>query len=136
MFHYAVSSVRHAGDKEPAPLASGKGRLELVTAGGRSFMPSGLVHVDADLTDPAVGGLTPPFTAASLPSADRPMRGDSSTFWALVMWLQALLLVAVGTVWAFHRWGRPQAWIVSVPVLALVGLATAGELVRLLPNVL
>ena len=56
--------------------------------------------------------------------------------WALVMWLQALTLLCIGFVWSWHRWGRAQAWVVFVPVLVLVGLATAGEAVRLLPNLI
>jgi len=39
-------------------------------------------------------------------------------------------------VWAWYRWGRPQAWIVFLPPMLFVGLGAAGEIVRLLPNLL
>jgi len=44
--------------------------------------------------------------------------------------------LSVGAVWAWHRWGHAQAWIVFLPPLLLVGLATSGEVARLLPNLL
>jgi hypothetical protein len=44
--------------------------------------------------------------------------------------------VALIAVWAWHRWGRAQTWIVCLPVLILVGLGAAGELAQLLPNLL
>jgi hypothetical protein len=56
--------------------------------------------------------------------------------WALVLWLQLLVVLAVAAVWAWFRWGRAQAWIVFTPPLILVGLGVAGELARLLPNVM
>lgn len=134
VFHYSVTGRRHAGDVQPAQTSPN--RLELATAAGVPFIPRGVVYVDAVLKDAAVGGARPPFTATSLPANERPLRGDTGTLWALAMWLQALLLVALGAVWGFHRWGRAQTWIVFVPLVAVVGLATAGEIVRLLPNLL
>jgi hypothetical protein len=64
------------------------------------------------------------------------MGTDNSTIWALALWLQALIVLAVGAVWAWNRWSRPATWIVVLPPLALVGLAAAGEIARLLPNLL
>ena len=95
-----------------------------------------VLYVDATLTDVAVGGAVPPVSSAALPVADRPLRGDTSTLWAMAMWLQALIVVAIGAVWAFQRWGRAQSWLVFTPLLLFVGLAAAGELARLLPNLL
>lgn len=134
VFHYTVVGLRRAGDPEPPMNVSN--RLELVTAAGMPFIPHGVLYVDATLKDSAVGGARPAFTAASLPAAERALDGDTGTLWALAMWLQALLVVALGAVWSFHRWGRAQTWIVFVPLIAVVGLASAGEIVRLLPNLL
>jgi hypothetical protein len=50
--------------------------------------------------------------------------------------MQALLVVTVAFVWAWHRWGRAKAWIVGFPVLLLVGLMVADQVARLLPNLL
>jgi hypothetical protein len=64
------------------------------------------------------------------------MHSDTRTLWALALWLQALIVAAAGAVWAWHRWGRAQAWIVFLPVLLLLSLSAAGEAARLLPNLL
>ena len=133
VFHYGVVGRRHAGDPQPAGAVN---RLVLATAAGVPFIPNGVLYVDAELRDTAVGGARPPFTAASLPANERPLKGDTGTLWALALWLQALLVVAVGAVWAFHRWGRAHTWIVFAPLTVVVGLAAAGEIVRLLPNLL
>ncbi len=134
VYQYVVIGVR--GDGAPLPPApkAGSSRLVLVTAAGRPFLPSGLIRVDADLVGQPTGGPARLFTEDTLPGAERPLANDSSTMWALVMWLQALTVLCIGFVWAWHRWGRAQAWVVFIPLLLLVGLAVAGEVARLLPN--
>lgn len=136
VFAFEVIGVRRAGDPVPPALLRGKARLSLVTADGAAFMPSGLLRVDADLVGDAVGGARPGVPSGALPASEQALGTDSGTLWALALWLQAFILVAVAAVWAWHRWGRPQAWIVFTPLVALVGLGTAGELARLLPNLL
>jgi hypothetical protein len=64
------------------------------------------------------------------------MATDPTTLWALAMWLQVLLMVAVGGIWAWHRWGRARTWVIFVPAVLLVGLAVSGEIAKLLPNLL
>jgi len=46
------------------------------------------------------------------------------------------LLSPVGIAWSWHRWGRPQTWIVFFPLTALVGLSASAQALRLLPNLL
>jgi sortase A len=133
-FNFRVRGVRRAGDLAPAPPAAGKGRLLLATAAGVPFLPNGVLRVDADLEGEAVGGPARLLTLADLPAEEQIMSGDSRTLWVLVLWLQALIALAIGAVWAWHRWGRAQAWVVFLPPLLLVGLAAAGEVARLLPN--
>jgi LPXTG-site transpeptidase (sortase) family protein len=136
VFAFEVLGVRRAGDPVPPPLERGRARLSLVTADGAAFLPSGLVRVDADLVGDAVGGARPAVPNGALPPSEQALGTDTSTLWALALWLQALTIVAVAGVWAWHRWGRPQTWIVFTPLVLLVGLGTAGELARLLPNLL
>ena len=99
-------------------------------------MPSGVLRVDADLQGAAVGGAAPLLTSTSLPKRERELAGDSSTLWALALWLQFLILGSVGLVWAWNRWGKAQAWVVFFPLLLLLGLAASGEVFRLLPNLM
>jgi sortase A len=134
VFEYTVSGVRREGDPLPAPLAAGQSRLTLITADGAAFFPSGVLRVDADLEGTAVGG-PPRLASASVDPAERVMAGERSSLWALALWLQSLIAMTTLAVWSWHRWGRAQTWIAFTPALIFVGLATAGELVRLLPNV-
>jgi LPXTG-site transpeptidase (sortase) family protein len=135
-FEYTVIGVRLAGDPAPPAAAAGVGRLTLVTAGGREFLPEGVIRVDAELAEGAVVGAARLYSAAALPNEDRLMAADTRTLWVLAFWLQALIAVSLGAVWAWHRWGHAQAWVVFLPVLLLVGLSASGEVARLLPNLL
>lgn len=136
VFEYSVIGVRLEGDPAPAPPVAGEGRLTLVTAGGRSFLPDGVIRVDAALKEGAVVGPARLYGPGVLPVEDRLMAADTRTVWVLAFWLQALILMALGAVWAWHRWGRAQAWVVFLPALTLVGLSASGEVARLLPNLL
>ena len=135
-FTFRVIAVRRDGDPAPAAAARGTSRLTLVTAAGRAFFPEGVLRVDADLEGQAVVGPARLISASGLPAAERLMAGDTRTLWALALWLQALIALSIGAVWAWHRWGRVQTWIVFLPALLLVGLCVSGEAARLLPNLL
>jgi hypothetical protein len=136
VFTFTVIAVHYSGDPAPAAPAKDASRLVLATAAGTSFLPNGLVQVDADLDGTATGGPARLITGETLPAEERAMNNDTRTLWALALWLQAVILASAGAVWAWHRWGRAQAWIVFLPVLMLLGLSAAGEAARLLPNLL
>ncbi len=136
VFEFRVLGVRHEGDPAPAPLAAGAARLLLITATGTAYFPNGVVRVDADLHGKAAVGPARVLDASGLPAEEKLMAGDSRTLWTLALWLQALIVLTLGAVWAWHRWGRAQAWVVFLPPLMLVGLFASGEAVRLLPNLL
>lgn len=131
---YEVIGVRRDGDPLPAPLESGEGRLLLMTAAGRPFVPDGVVRVDARLVTTPQPGRAQVVTANTLPPPDQPMASDTGTLWALVFWMQALLVASVVFVWAWHRWSRAKAWIVMTPVLLVIGLFVAQQGAKLLPN--
>lgn len=133
---YRITGVRRAGDPVPPPVAAGGGRLTLVTATGLPYLPSGTVRVDADLVTDAQPSPPRPVTAGQLGPEDKPLAGDRGVLVGLVLWSQLLLLAACGFAWARVRWGVRQAWVVGVPVLAAVGLATAHAAAGLLPNLL
>jgi sortase A len=137
VFEFSVIGVQYAGEPVPPPPATAtSARLVLATASGTQFLPTGVVQVAADLKGDATGGPVRLVTAEQLPAEERAMHSDSRTLWALALWLQALIVAAAGALWAWHRWGRPQAWIVFLPVLLLLSLSAAGEAARLLPNLL
>jgi LPXTG-site transpeptidase (sortase) family protein len=133
---YTVIDKRESGDPSPPPLASGKGRLVLETATGLPFIPGGILRVDANLdtqTFPTPASVIP---SGALPSSEEALGTDTSTLWALVLWLEALVLVAVAIVWSWHRWGRHQTWIVLAPLALLISLYVVNEFMRLLPNLM
>ncbi|WP_019075072.1 sortase [Streptomyces hokutonensis] len=133
---YQVTDVRRAGDPAPAALAAGQGRLVLVTATGPHFMPAGVLRVDADLVSTAFQTPAAVIRSGTLPDSEEPLARPDGVPWPLVMWLQALLLAAVAAVWAWHRWGRHQTWIVFAPLVAVLGLQVATRTTELLPNLL
>lgn len=135
-FSFRVVAVRREGDPLPEPLGSDAGRVLLATADGAPFLPSGVLRVDADLVGEPVVGPPHAYNAETLPAQERLMASDARTLWALALWLQALTGVALVAVWAYHRWGMVRTWVVFLPPLLLVGLATSGQVARLLPNLL
>ncbi len=135
-FDFEVMGVREEGDPAPPLPSRGEGRLLLATAAGTPFMPSGVLRVDAKLDGEAVGGPRPLVASGSLPRSEQLMGADTSTLWALALWLQALILASIGAVWAWYRWGRAKAWVVFLPPMLLIGLSAAGEAARLMPNLL
>lgn len=135
-YEFEVIGVRREGDPVPAPVATGSSRLVLATADGRPYLPEGVLRVDADLVGTAVVGPARAYSAATLPSSEQLMGADTSTLWALALWIQVLIALSLGAVWSWHRWGHAQAWVVFLPPLLLVGLATSSQVARLLPNLL
>lgn len=130
---YQVLDVRRAGDPVPPQLAGTQGRLILVTADGRSLIPSGVVRVDADLTSTAHAD---PMNPVAIAAGEEALGTDNAAWLPLVMWGQGLLIVLVALSWARVRWGRWQTWIVAVPVLLFFGLSIADQVTRLLPNIM
>lgn len=136
VFRYVVSGARRDGDVLPAPIGRNGARLTLVTAAGSPFLPDGVYSVDAELDGSPTGGPARVYSAESLPLDERAMAGTNRTLWALALWLQGLILLSVGAAWSWNRWSRAASWIVFFPPLLLVGLSVAGEVARLLPNLL
>ncbi|MGW3917017.1 sortase [Streptomyces sp. NPDC005070] len=131
---YRVFGLRRAGDPAPAPLDAGKGRMVLLTATGADFMPGGVLRVDAELVSAPAQTPAAVIRSGTLPEAEQPLARPGGVPWPLVMWLQALVVAAVAAVWAWHRWGRHQTWIVFAPVVAVLGLQVATRATELLPN--
>ena len=130
---FRVVRVRTAGARV-RPAAAGTARLTLGTAAGTAFAPSGVVWVDAD----KVGAPLPSAAVPAVPllPGELPLATDTSTLWALLLWLEALVLLLVGTVWTWKRWGRAHALIIFTAPMLLVWTLMADQVARLLPNLL
>jgi sortase A len=133
---FKVLDVRRAGDPIPAAPAVGAGRLQLITATGPMYRPTGIVRVDADLVSAVQPAPALTVNIAPLVKAEYPLQGDSSVLMPLVLWAQALLLAAALVAWARVRWGFWQSWIVGLPLLGALGFAVADRVAQLLPNLM
>lgn len=143
---FSVTDVRRAGDEQPPPPAEGSARLTLISAEGTPYLAESTVRVDATLVSTSADGTAVDKTAfpagvrsattATLPDSERPMAGDPSNAFALVLWAQLFLIAVVFVTWARERWGRWQAWTVGAPLLLATGWAVSDQVVAFLPNLL
>lgn len=138
VFRYSVERVRRPGDSLPPALATGQSRLVLGSAEGPGWRnriaPTSVVYVDALLAtgaQPAPGGRT-----TVLPQEEQVMQPMTEPLFALVLWLQALVLFVVAVMWLRSRWGHWQAWAVGLPLLLAVVVGASGTATQLLPNLL
>jgi sortase A len=136
LFHYIVTDVRGNGDPLPPALSATAGRLTFVTSRGTGWRdgwaPNTSVFVDATLQGKAQPAL--PGRPTTIAANAVEMHGDTSGLIILVLWLQALLLVAGGVTWARMRWGLWQAWLAGAPAILAVVWEISSQTLRLLPN--
>lgn len=134
---FAVVGTRYQKDQELPQLRPGESRLVLETSRGPlPYTPSGMVRVDARLVSEVKDPGQRQTAANMLPLSHREMATDTSTVWALVFGLQALLALELGLMWAVRRLGKRQIWAVFLPVALLISLIVTDQVVRLLPNLL
>jgi sortase A len=69
-------------------------------------------------------------------SSELGLNRDGTSVLALLLWLQLLLLASLGTVWLLRRQRRWPAYLVCVPVLALLVLLVFDSFTPLLPSTL
>lgn len=135
---YEVEHVRHVGDPFPPALPDGGSQLTLISSEGghwyNGWQPSRPVYLDAKLTSkvlPDPGG-----RLSSVPKAEKPMHGDPSVLFELVLWLPLLALASVLAVWLAARWGRWQTWLVGTPIVLAALWGVSETAVQLLPNLM
>ena len=133
-FTYRVEGVRRTGDPLPSakPIADGGSRLTMVTAeGGNPLQPDSTVFVDALLRgEPQPAAEHPQL----IPRDERSLASEQAALLPLVLWMQALVLVAVAIAWARVRWGRWETHLVGLPVVLAVLWYVYEAGARLLPN--
>lgn len=128
---FRVVRVRPAG-ASVRPPAPGTSRLTLGTATGGFLTPSGVVWVDAAKIGAPLAAAHPPDT--TLLASEAPLAVDTSTLWALLLWLEALGILLTLAVWTWRRWGHAQAWIVFSAPMLVVWVCISDQVARLLPN--
>jgi sortase (surface protein transpeptidase) len=133
---FEVIGVRREGELLPLPLDEGEGRLELITADGNPLVPTGALHIDADLVGEAFEAPSPVFTKAVLEPSEFAMATDVSGLIPTLFWAQLLFAAIVIVRWVRSRWGIWQTWIIAIPVVLALGAATASNAMTLFPNLL
>lgn len=131
---FRVIDVRYAGQKAPALASSTAGRLTLVTSSGTPFLSGSVVRVDADLIGKAFPTPQPVLRLGSVSAAEDPLSSDPSGWLQLFLWGELALVVTVGVVVAYRRWGTWHTWIVGLPLALLIGTEMAKQVVIVLPN--
>jgi len=132
---YTVIDLRRAGDPDPPALATGAGRLLLVTADGTPLDPTGILYVDADLTSkpqPSPGVVLSGY----LTTSENAMATESQAWLPIVLWGQLLVIIAFALGWLWSAWGKWQTWVIAVPAVGFLVLCIADQATRLLPNLM
>ena len=137
-FVYRVDGVRREGDRLPAALAPGGGRLTLVTTEGDGPLSAltnfSTVYVDATLVGEAA--VAPPGRPSAIPPAEKALAGDTGALPSLVLYLQGLLLTVLAASAVRGRVPGRALWVVAVPVLLAFAWLVTDAGMRLLPNLL
>ncbi|MGD8193448.1 sortase [Herbiconiux sp. P18] len=134
---YEVTGSRMPGDQAPPAPVGTEGRLTLTTASGYPFFPTEVYRVDARLVGDGLGRPAVGLPTGALPTSEAAMGVDTSNLFGLVLLLQLLVGLAIGTTLLWKRWGRWQAWIICGPAVLAVGILAAGAVNQwLLPNLL
>lgn len=130
---YIIDTARSVAATDGAELvSSGANQLTLVTS-DPAFFASRRFVVTAHLQ-----GL--PYAASADPTpvtrAELGLAGQTDGVLSLVLWLEALLIVAIGATWLWRRWTRWSAYLVCVPVVLAVTWIVFENLTKLLPATL
>ena len=133
-FTYTVQDVRRDGDPEPPAPDASVSTMTLITTEGTLLRPASTVYVDAVLDGSAA--IAPPRAPTLVPSYEDPMASDTTQLLPLALWLLLLLAAAAFVVWGSLRWGRPQTWVVSVPIILAAVWGASDCAALLLPNLM
>ncbi|MFC6356687.1 sortase domain-containing protein [Luethyella okanaganae] len=133
---YAVFGMRRGGDPLPDPLGKGEGRLQLVTADGPALLPTGVLYVDAQLTSTVMATPSAVMLASALLASQKPMAMNPDAWPGVFFSLQWLVATCLLVLWLRRRWGGWQTWIVGVPLVLALAVATADAFASALPNLL
>ncbi len=140
IFRYVAQRVFRVGAGEPDPVGSTfTNRLTLITSdetystGGR-LVVFGLLQgapVPTPTTEDGRSRVLPPV------NPDEVGTERAGSDWAVVLlWTMALAGFYIATRWLYRHWLPWSTWLVSAPVLLLVGFAWLDSMTLLLPSTL
>ncbi len=133
---YEVVDIRRDADIVRERPEVGGGMLTLVSAAGVPFAPDRILYVDARLVSDAQEAAAPVFTSAVLDPGESAMAANPDGYFEAFVWLHWLVAASVILLWVRGRWGARQTWMIAVPILLILGAATADAIIVTLPNLL
>jgi LPXTG-site transpeptidase (sortase) family protein len=133
---YRAVALRRAGDRLPAPLRAGQGRLELMTADGPALFATDILHADAELVSEVQPAAAKVMAYPALPTTEQAMGQDTSALFSAFFGLVFFAAAGIGLWWLWRTWGRWHAWLVGAPVVLALGIACSDTIINALPNLL
>jgi sortase A len=132
-FTYVVDTVRRLDANNGSELVdNGANQLTLVTS-DPAFLATRRLVVTAHMQGRAFAASADPTPVTR---AELGLAGETDAVLPLVLWLELLLIAAVGATWLWRRWTRWSAYLVSVPVLITITWLVFENLTKLLPAAL
>jgi sortase A len=132
-FTYLVETVRRVKADDGSELVgAGTNQLTLVTS-DPAVLASRRLVVTAQLRGNAFAASADPTPVTR---AELGLAGETDAVLPLVLWLELLLIAAIGATWLWRRWTRWSAYVVSVPVLLAITWLVFENITKLLPATL
>jgi sortase A len=130
---YRVTEVRgvERGDSDVIQNTTAN-RLTLITS--QRFVAGRRVAVIASLQSDVFR--TPEGRPTEVRSSELGLNTEGGSVLAIVLWLQALLIACLASVWLLRRSSRPSVYLVMVPVILLLVLLVFDSITLLLPSTL
>lgn len=126
---FEVVSRRDSTQVFPGPTGA-TASLVLSTA-APPLAPDRSLIVTADLTSELLPGRV---DRTAITKAERSLSPDQGAALPVMLWAQVLVVVIAGTSWAYLRWLRWPAYVLSTPILLAVLWNLYENLAALLPN--
>lgn len=126
---FAVVGRRDSSQPVPRPTVA-PASLVLSTA-SPPLAPDRSLIVNADLTSDLLPGRV---DRTAITDAERSLAPDPGAALPVMLWAQALVALAAVTSWAYLRWLRWPAYLISTPILLAVLWNLYENVAKLLPN--
>jgi len=127
---FAVVSRRDSTQAIPPPIGAAAASLVLSTA-SPPLAPDRSLIVTAVLTSELLPGRV---DRTAITEAERSLTPDSGAALPVMLWTQALVGLVVATSWAYLRWLRWPAYLISTPILLAILWNLYENVAKLLPN--
>ena len=130
----ARSTFRVVGRRdstEPIPPPTDAAASLVLSTASPPLAPDRSLIVTADLTSDLLPGRVDP---TAITDAERSLKPDQDAALPVMLWSQALVGLMLATSWAYLRWLRWPAYLITTPILLAVLWNLYESVAKLLPN--